>query len=279
VLRYDSSRSSARQRELSEGTDVPLEKRLCLGIDHKEYGEYELGSLRGGRCAYAISVGGDPLSPARLHKPRHDIPNEDALLVAESEVASLIAVADAHFGHEASHELLGRLSLVLTQIPSHAIELLEVLSECHVDAATDESRSETTLLIACANRKTGAGFGISVGDSSLFHADGKIPPTRINRRDARFLSPRNPASLDPRLASEFAFQLEEDSMLLATTDGIDACCYNSPERSIGPMELGRLRAETDRADTFLEKAVRLALEGVAPHPGGQDNIAAITLRL
>jgi hypothetical protein len=83
---------------------------LLRGREHPDLNTLHLEACPHGRLALALSAGSDPHSPARQHKGRQDIPNEDAVLAISAGPQTLLAVADAHYGHEASELLLERLA-------------------------------------------------------------------------------------------------------------------------------------------------------------------------
>ena len=86
---------------------------LELGCDHTAYGNYASGQPSP-ETAWVISVGADIDSPGLRFKGDKSQPNEDGLLLATEGERVLLAVADAHFGIAASHELLLALLRVLS---------------------------------------------------------------------------------------------------------------------------------------------------------------------
>ncbi len=254
---------------------------LLLGIDEKEYGHFQIESQGEGRTACVLSVGSDPWTPARVHKARPEVPNEDALLVIDEGPLTLLAIADAHFGHESSHGLLTQISMLTDPIPDNPLAALELLQRIRPIRSSgkepnpEHPRSETTLLVAVYDRRHGKVFGYSFGDSSLVVLGPKHPPKLLNNHNSCYPTPDLPSSLDPAFAQEFTHTLEKGGILLAHTDGIDACHYNHPETSIQPTHIQCLWEEHRSPTSFLRALTTLALEGIPPHPGGQDNIAAI----
>ncbi len=250
------------------------EETLLLGIDHCEYGKYQLESQADARTACSISCGSDPESESRLHKGRADVPNEDALLAIDEGELTLLAVADSHHGHLASHELLSLLQEKSKVIPSNPLALLDAIRRCTLASTDPEDRSETTLCTAVINRTTGKGFGASFGDSSLLVIGQEL--YYANRKVPAFVTPREAMSLDPRRALEFSFSTAPGDLIACFTDGIDECHYRQPETSLGLREIG----EIDRAEplSFARSLTQMALNGLPGHPGGQDNIALIVSR-
>lgn len=249
---------------------------LLLGITENEYGQFTQETQARDRSSCTLSVGSDPFTPSRIHKARHDVPNEDALLLIDEGSRTLLAIADAHFGHSASHDLLQQLSTLATPLPDNPLAALEYLREFR---PSYDSPSETTLLLAILDRSCNQVFGYSFGDSSLVCLDPTAPPRLINEHNDRFLAPSHPDSFDPGLANEFSISVRPGNLLLAYSDGVDACHYNHPETSITLSHINRLYLAHPNPVAILETLTQLALHGVPPNPGGQDNIATICTRV
>ena len=248
--------------------------RLELGRDHDEYGACTSGAVSD-RTAFAISVGADEASPSRQYKGDVSAPNEDGLLVIESSDRVMMAVADAHYGTQSSHETLTALAEDLRQIPGSVEELgasIAALGQQRVRGY----RSETTLLVAVLDRKTRSGFGVSYGDSSIalvgpggFRSPGPAPNTK-------FVSFADPRSFAAENSRAFDFTAQAEDLLLVFTDGIDECHYRRAETSVGPDHMQALYAASDgQARAYVRALVELALSGVDGNPGGQDNIALV----
>ncbi|MBU0553872.1 SpoIIE family protein phosphatase [Myxococcota bacterium] len=219
-----------------------------------------------------ISPGADPLSPARRYKRA---PNEDALLYRREGRRALLVIADAHFGLGASHQLIARWHQ-RPGIPATPEALALALAELP-ELGLAHDGSESTLLVVVYDFEARAGFGQSFGDSSLFIVRGPRLAQRVSPQNGVFLDPSDPARFDE--GQPFEFTTRPDQLLLAFTDGIDECCYRAPSRSIGPRHLTALYAQHGPAPQIYARALlRLALNGVEGHPGGQDNIALIALR-
>lgn len=118
-----------------------MSRSVLLGIDHATYGEYSISSQHDGRTACALSVGSSAMTPAHAYKGDVAVPNEDAVLAADQGERSLLAVADGHYGHRASHVLMQRLDATLDQIPRNIIELFDVVLEL---AESQASPSDTS---------------------------------------------------------------------------------------------------------------------------------------
>lgn len=244
---------------------------LLLGSDHATWGEYSLAESGQGRSAAALSVGADPRSPSMANKASRLYPNEDALLVADQGPLTLLAVADAHHGHQASHTLLEALANSGPAIPRDR----EALDACLASLrfTVDPPDSGTTLLVAVLDRGTGRGFGTSFGDSSLVRVDA-AGAEYLSLRRASYLRANAGAGLDPADGLPLEFGAGDGALLVAFTDGVDECHYHSPSTSVGPGHLHELFDRTGaRAPAFAAALVELALAGIDGHPGGQDNIA------
>lgn len=246
---------------------------LLLGRDHATWGEFTLVETGGGRSAAALSVGTDPTSPSMSSKGSRMYPNEDALLVVEDGSRTLVAVADAHHGHRASHALLEALSGRTAKVPTTPDELARSLAG--LGPLTADPDSGTTLLVAIHDRETASGFGMSFGDSSVVLVD-DAGARWINLRRPQYLRAMPELAIDPADGLGFAFRMPPRALLAAFTDGIDECHYRSPETSVGADHLASLFAKTGPAPRrFAAALVELALQGVEGHPGGQDNIALV----
>jgi hypothetical protein len=200
-----------------------------------------------------------------------DFPNEDAALAREEDDRTLIAVADAHHGIAASHDLLEAVAAL--PMPKSFDDLVQGLAS--MDPSGPAGDSATTLVTAVLNRTTGQGFGISFGDSSLV----RIGPGGIhvlNVRRATYLRPGEPDGMNPELGHGFNFFIEPGELLAAYTDGIDECHYRSPATSVRSEHLAEIFARTGpHPEAFGWQLSRLALDGVDGNPGGQDNIALV----
>ncbi len=259
---------------------------LELGCDHTAYGNYASGQPSP-ETAWVISVGADIDSPGLRFKGDKSQPNEDGLLLATEGERVLLAVADAHFGIAASHELLLALLRVLsgaaTSIPASAAELADLMRETMRKASESDADADpgsaTTLLIAIYDRKTREGCGLSFGDSTftLLGASGHRQP--LGSTAADFVSLADPAGMDPDNADAFSFVAEPGDLLLAYTDGINECHYGQPQTSVTPKCMEQLLHQTGSdPHAYLRSLVELALAGVDENPGGQDNIAVVAAR-
>ena len=244
-----------------------------LGRDHATWGEFTLIESGAGRTVNALSVGADADSPSMASKGSQNFPNEDALLSIDEGPRTLLAVADAHHGFEASHDLLRAVALGAARIPATLEELEKLIGRLEGTGKNDESAS--TLLVAVYDRSVQAGFGLSFGDSSLVSV-GAEGAHVINVRRPQYLSLRGSHRIHAEDGHGFRFFSAPGRLVVAFTDGVNECHYRSPATSITPAHLASLFTETDADPVgYTERLMNLALTGVNGHPGGQDNIALV----
>ncbi|MEC7986166.1 MAG: hypothetical protein VX278_13460, partial [Myxococcota bacterium] len=212
---------------------MTIYKRIIqmLGKDHIQYGIYSSKIIEGNTSLAAMSVGADRKSPSLRYKGDKRMPNEDALLLYDDHRFVLHAIADAHFGHSSSHQLIqGLASSLPNTLPSNIDELKRFLRSIRHPPMSCASR--TTLMISIFDRKRMEGFGISIGDSSQFLVSQMV--RRLNPHTHRYISPRQLSSLDVHEDETFVFEGNPDSLLVSCSDGVDECHYRAPEKSIRP---------------------------------------------
>lgn len=252
------------------------EQLLELGQDYLVLDQFQTHVQAHGRTA-CVSCAGSARTPI---KPPGEVRNEDALLVIDAGAQTLLAVADAHYGEQASHELMQRLAQRVDQLPATPLAMLELLRSLGDEHESDSYGSETTLLIALLDRDSCSGFGVSMGDSSLSVLGLDQSPRTVNRKTTHYARACVPSSLDPRRATEFSFEVRPGELVLAYTDGVDECHYRSPRTSIGLRQMETLHIRSGgEPEKFATQLTQLALNGVAGNPGGQDNIALIVTRV
>lgn len=250
---------------------VGVKHLLMLGRHHAGYGELALEGVEG--VFAAISVGSDQSSPSLASKGDSSAPNEDALAILCEADWCLVAVADAHFGAEASHEMLGRLVERCAGVPKDAMQLTFI--SMGLTDPPGRSRSATTLAVACLDRASGTGFGISFGDSTMA-AVGPTGHRVLNRPSDIYL--HLDAAMPMADCQRFEFDIQPDELLLGYTDGINECHYRSPQTSIRKQHFEEFfRAAHGDAEKFCALLAEAALSGVDGQPGGQDNLALIVV--
>jgi serine/threonine protein phosphatase PrpC len=84
----------------------PYDRAALFGEDQSTPYEFAMHGLASGQTWCSLSVGG---LEVLKRKGGATVPNEDALCVIESGDRVLLAVADGHFGHDASHDVIQRL--------------------------------------------------------------------------------------------------------------------------------------------------------------------------
>ena len=254
---------------------LPDDSLLLLGRDHADFGRIEVRSLADTGTTAAISVGADRSSPSMASKGRTTEPNEDALFVVDDGRRVLVVVADAHFGIEASHDLMWAFADRTGILPRTPDELAELLRS--IDAPGPPTPSRTTCTVCLVDRGRGRAFGVSFGDSSVVTV-GTEAVVRRTLPDSRYVDPRAERPLDPAGTRAFQFEFGPEDLVVAFTDGIDQCHYRSPRTSIGPRHLARLFVETGPDPRrFAAELAALALAGVDGNPGGQDNLAVVAV--
>lgn len=247
-----------------------------FGQDQAVYGQIGECAQAHGRSAAFLSAGSSADTPALAAKGDPNQPNEDALLVADHGERTFLAVADAHGGIQASHELVDSLAANADQFLARPSEIESLVARLARDEAPDGSA--TTLVSAVYDREAGRGFGLSFGDSSLVLV-GETGARRLNPRNPEYLNLRVPASILPGRGHLFSFFGAPGHLLLAFTDGVDECHYRSPSTSVREKHLVDLFEEYGADPGRYGRALaRLALTGVGGRPGGQDNIALVLTR-
>jgi len=251
------------------------EKLFLKGVSETRYGEYALESL-GGTAAGALCVGSQPGSISLAAKGNPDFPNEDALLVIREGALTLFAVADSHFGVEASHESLARINRFSNPLPRNLEDLYGLLDRIPFEVPGIPDRSSTTLLVGVHDSDTHRGFGVSYGDSSLWILDVDGHVGIVNELNVHYVTPYSPVSFSMENRRPFEYHVAIQGLVCAFTDGVNECHYGRPETSIGAEHLRRLMTPANLDPTqFVRSLMELALTGVDGNPGGEDNIAIV----
>lgn len=147
-----------------------MDSTLLLGRDFSEPGRAFIKTITGTPIAVGISVG------------KQNKPNQDAIAVSVSENVALLAVADGHWGHEAS-ELGVRLAMEMLESPVRPPEgnevrgrlyaLFEQVNRRLFDTAMGSPGAvtpETTLIVCwlCQDLDGSQLYWASFGDSYLY---------------------------------------------------------------------------------------------------------------
>ena len=221
----------------------------------------------------AISVGRDPIRPRMSSKGSRHQPNEDAALPCEEGSRTLLAVADAHHGIDASHELIGAHGAM--RMPDRlrgALARLGSLGNC----AGHWTNPPRPSLVAVHRPETGARDSGSRSGTPPSCGLARTARGCINVRRAQFVQSAQPGRPGSRIRPRLPLLLRAGELLLAFTDGINECHYRSPETSIGQRPPGTgIRSTRRPAGALCEGLMELALAGVDGNPGGQDNIALV----
>ncbi|MEZ6016922.1 MAG: PP2C family serine/threonine-protein phosphatase [Planctomycetota bacterium] len=274
---------------------MTFDHAALFGEDHADPNQYAMHGLASGHVWCAISLGGPT---ALRRKGDAAVPNEDALCMAECGDRVLLAVADGHFGHAASHDLIERIDLALEArgdqpdpLPRSLDELYALIESCAVapDTAPPDASgaghpvdrvSETTLVVAIFDRAARRVWGVSVGDSSAIAVGLDAGVRWLTTATRHYAAPSSPASLSREHFTAFEASLAPGELLAVFTDGVNECEYGSPETSISARHFEALAIRVGRkAETFVEALAELALAGVDGHPGGEDNIAVVAIRV
>jgi hypothetical protein len=259
----------------------PPKSLVLLGVDHADYGVFTTLASPDGRAALALSVGGEHV---RIRKGDLPVPNEDAVAILQSPTHTLLAIADGHLGHWASHGLIETLAELpvpadlLTFWRSLRLRIQPLPDSADLPAGLHTARS--TLLVALINHTSHRLAGFSYGDSSLLGLPLRQPAARLSTKNEHYVSPWLPDTFAPQRASQFEAQLHPGDLVLACSDGVDECHYERPDTSVRPDHLEALfRQHPDRIADLAAATLAMALRGVDGHPGGQDNAALAIVRV
>lgn len=244
---------------------------LLLGERSIRYGQIECCHIDR-YIACAISVGSDVASPSLIYKGNKDSPNEDAVFGCVHEGRVIVAVADSHFGHWASHAVISGLFESRGKLNSFE-SIYQVCNSICDTKHNHTERSETTLALVSIDTTTGQGIGVSFGDSSILRIN-SAGVLRQNVKNSHYITPNRPLSMEASFANELKFSMDKDDVLMLFTDGVDECHYGYPETSVQDNHIHELYSKYPRnVAQFVSALAALALSGVNGSPGGQDNIA------
>ncbi|MFK7989947.1 MAG: PP2C family serine/threonine-protein phosphatase [Sandaracinaceae bacterium] len=193
-------------------------------------------------------------------------PNEDSVGAVSFDGATVIFVADAHFGPASSELAVDLLARRLKRSPeADLFELVQGVAQAVENDDLSRGRSETTLLVARVTEHQVA--WVSVGDSFLFvlGADGSV--TTLSTTSASYVGQHGLAAALP--ADIGTHTLRDGDWLLLATDGIE------PESSgLDLEEVARvLRSEAPEASV----TALLKRAGTFHTGGGGDNLGVALL--
>lgn len=231
---------------------------MLLGRDHPDLGQVAIE--RAGRVAIALTRGRHPKA-----YPYTD-PNEDTVQAAVGGELVLMAVADGHHGHQASHLAIQAIHHVSPDLaglpPETAVAAAMTAAGDALAAATPERTSPATTLTVVAVRG-GEGAAAGWGDSAaaLFHG-----------RRAESLTVRQPAFVRaggpvPPVGDLSTFPASPGDTVVVASDGLTDFVLQPWLRTLAGVFAGL----TDPGEV-VEAAVQAAGAG-----GGGDNLAVATL--
>jgi len=246
-----------------------------LGKDFTAHGDIGFCALSE-YISCAMSIGAEQTVSSLTYDAFCKHSNEDALLAAVHDDTILLAVADAHFGDWASHQLIAGLAEQSHNI-SDLASIYKVLDNLHEMYSDSTITSETTLIVVSFNKKTRFCEGVSIGDSTAMIIN-SAQAKRINMKSHNYASPNYSANMYEAISDEFSFQLSDHNCLVLFTDGVDECHYGHPETSVGDEDILTVyKKYSNDSMKFTSQLTQLALTGVNNNPGGQDNIAIVSL--
>ena len=234
------------------------------------------GPLSGfGATACGLSAGGDAMVE---RKGPSLVINEDCVLALDDGRRAIHAVADGHEGHEASHATVELLGHVLGAAgPSITPE--EVLGRLHplaVERGFRDDGSRCTLSLVMLDRDEGTLEGFCLGDSAVFLGNAESGVRRVVAPNTFYMAPWDLGSLGMPPSAHFRIPVRPGDWIVTCSDGVHECRYETPDQSIGADDLETLMIRANRSPEHLVDAVvRVALEGVRGHGGGEDNIGVV----
>ena len=260
-----------------------MRSALLRGREHHTYGWTE--TVGEGPVAAALSIGG-----ARK-RYAHTDPNEDAAGIGWGSAGSVLVVADAHDGFEASEVLVEHLlgtpaphwvddpeALDAEHWQRHAVAALcdanaEVLQERTSHGGVESS---STLTLAVVRPDAGQLLHAAMGDSHLFVVDGdgarEIAPV-VHKSWFMGQQPVTPVELAPivRIGLE---PLADARCVVAVTDGISEQGIGLEDPAAAILEAARSAAASEpplRAMALARAVAEAALDAQRKHEAG-DNV-------
>lgn len=230
-------------------------------------GEYhgvasELTVVSSGNLAAATCVGDERAATWR-HKGY--MANEDAISGRDQGRFARLVVADAHFGHQASHTIVAALHDAPLVDPEPALELF---------GANDGS--ETTLTSLWLDRDSSELHVHNLGDSQALLLRRGAEPLVLHAMDGFFTSPSH---FNWDLSMHQQYQVLSDDVLVAYTDGVHECHRGHPQTSIRPEHVSSIFEQSPSLEQFVRELATTALVGRGPNPGGEDNIAIVAVQV
>jgi serine/threonine protein phosphatase PrpC len=255
---------------------------LLRGREHTSLGAVEL--IAEGRVAVALSIGGAP------KRYEHTDPNEDAAAFVRGSAGDVLAVADAHYGFEASEVLLENLlaspavhwaeggGSPESSWSRHAIAALcDANADILRERRDDASASATTLSLSVIRPDVGWLLYACVGDSHLFTVAGgtAIEVAPCGQRPG-FLGDReeSPETLEA-LCRVGALPLAGIESVVLATDGLSERGIGVADPAAAVASAVAASADTDvalRPSVLARTMTETALEAHAERKAG-DNIA------
>lgn len=291
---------------------TPFDHAALYGESHDAPRTYAMHGLASSRVWAALSVGGPAVLMRKADIPT---PNEDALAFAEEGQRVLMAVADGHYGHHASHDVIERLDDALAAratrggqtIPADVEGLLELVVSVAAGPASAVAKpppdagsrppapqaetaapptpgpfgsSETTLTVAVLDRARREVVGVAVGDSSAVVIGLDAGVRWLTTPGRTYVDPSSPSSYAREVIGSFRAPVAPGELVVVFSDGVNECKYGDPSASIGARHLEALWIRcAGRVERFVESLAALALSGVDGHPGGEDNVAIVAARV
>lgn len=251
---------------------MTVERVALFGADHRLFDTVATHPAGGGRSALAISPGGTPGPAFFTNKGDWAFPNEDACCVVEDGARTLLAVADAHFGREASQALIEALCAATIGTGPGALDvLLRMLDRLPVEANPE---SATTLAVVLVDRESGTAHGVSFGDSSLVLVEGEVSRRAI-QIGRSYVAPGSGLG---RTDGELRWDLTEGQLIVLHSDGVDEAF--GAGGGVPPERLAELaRTAGGEPLAFARAIADAALAGDGEHDGGGDNLAIAVTRV
>ncbi len=244
-------------------TEGPEIQSMLLGRNYQDGDARVTWNSRCGRADAAL---------ARGHvKPE----NEDALLVRFRDDTWLALVADGHLGHAASHELTEAFARAPAGITGSPMALGHFIEET-LHGATPQPEAGTTLTVCALDMRRRELFGYSWGDSTAAILRSGKRPRVLTNKNGNFI--RLDESIPPPRPQTFSCRIPFESTLLLYTDGVDECHYRHPGSSIRIHHIQNIyeRARAS-SSSMAEQLLDAALDGLSGMPGGEDNIAILSI--